>query len=94
MDHLTKYQRVVHCEAGRSWFSEMWVIENMGPNVLSKMKSDTEMVQGVTHKLFKRQVWSTTGELESRDEWCFCKEVVDLVRKELAYERLKRREGR
>ena len=61
------------------------------------MKTDRDMVEGITHKILKRQVWSNPGSssaTELRNEWGFCIEVIELVRKELAYDRMKRRHGR
>ena len=93
---LTKYQTTATCKGGRTWYTEKWVIENLGPEVLVNMKTDTDMVEGITHKKLQRQVWSTTqpSTIELRPEWGFSEEVIELVRKELAYDRMKRRHGR
>ena len=93
---ISKYQLTHECKAGRTWFTQKYVIENFGPDVLNKIKSDKDMIEGVTHKIIRKAVYSRTepGGFDTVEEWCFCKELLDLTRKELAYERLKRREGR
>ena len=51
---IDQFTREYTDQRGRKWYSEMWVAENLGPEELSKLNSDSGLVSGLTHIMVDR----------------------------------------
>ena len=92
---LSTYQSIYEDDRGRPWYSEKWIIENLGYQQVNIMKSADDLLCNITHKVVKRVKPSkTSADIEVHDEWVFAQAYIDQVRKQMAYERTKRRTGK
>ena len=50
---LERYQTIYEDDKKRKWYSEKYIIENLGPYV-EEMKTAEDLICGITHKICKR----------------------------------------
>lgn len=91
---LNRYQNTYEDARGRTWYTEKYVIENIGSDALVKLKRDSDLMLGVTHKSAQRSFVDVNGEPALRHEFLFVDELIDLLKQQQVYERRTKREGR